>query len=114
MNASPGDFEQLRKVERLYAGATQNLYRLEAQNLGKTPLELSESSFYRPGVRAVAFWPRARLAPGEVSAVFVLAERQGAADRGVARHAGADADGVSARSCGADFRDSAASCGGPL
>jgi conjugal transfer pilus assembly protein TraK len=58
--------------EKVYTGTGRNMYRYRIENVGREPIELNEASFSENGVHAVAFWPRARLAPTETTTVFIL------------------------------------------
>lgn len=61
--------------EKLFEGAAGHVYRYRVENVGREPLELNEASFGEPGVRAVTFWPRARIAPGETTMVWIVVSR---------------------------------------
>ncbi|MDK9702563.1 MAG: type-F conjugative transfer system secretin TraK [Sulfuritalea sp.] len=60
--------------EKIFTGSTFNVYRYRVENAGRESIELNEASFNEEGVRAVAFWPNARLAPTESTNVFIVAE----------------------------------------
>lgn len=63
--------------EKIFSGSPFNVYRYRVENAGREPIELNEASFNEEGVRAVAFWPNARLAPSESTFVFIVAEPVG-------------------------------------
>jgi conjugal transfer pilus assembly protein TraK len=44
-------------------------------NRSSSTLVISEEAFYRPGVRAVAVWPRVRLEPKQTSELYVVHQR---------------------------------------
>lgn len=58
-----------------YGGSSYDLYSYRVRSVSKTPLELKEEAFYSEAVRAVAFFPTAMLQTGEVTTVFVVADR---------------------------------------
>jgi len=60
--------------EKVFTGSAFNVYRYRVENTGRDVMELNEPSFHEEGVRAVAFWPNARLAPGEATQVFIVAD----------------------------------------
>lgn len=60
-----------------YAGASYDIYRHQVTSTSNTPLELKEDTFYTPGVRAIGFFPRVILQPGEDSYVFIIHQREG-------------------------------------
>jgi len=62
--------------EKMYQGYAFNVFRYRVENAGREPIDLNESSFHEDGVRAVAFWRNARLAPGETTMVFIIADRK--------------------------------------
>jgi len=62
--------------EKLYVGYAFNIYRYRIENAGREPIDLNEASFHDDGVRAVAFWRNSRLAPGEATRVFIVADRR--------------------------------------
>ncbi|MBV7542103.1 type-F conjugative transfer system secretin TraK [Acidovorax sp. sic0104] len=62
-----------------FAGSVVDVYRYKLLNAGKERIDLLETAFYRKGVKAVSFFPRISLAPGEHSYVFLLADKPKAA-----------------------------------
>lgn len=66
--------------ELAFAGSVVDIYRYKLLNTGTTPLDLVETAFYRKGVKAISFFPRMSLQPGEVSYVFLLADKPKAAN----------------------------------
>lgn len=61
--------------ELTFAGSVVDIYRYRIQNVGQDPLDLVETAFYRKGVKAVSFFPRMSLQPGQESYVFLLADK---------------------------------------
>lgn len=57
-----------------YSGSNLDIYKYRVEN-NKQEIELSETSFYQPGVRAVSIYPNAILRKGETTTVFVLADK---------------------------------------
>lgn len=57
-----------------YSGSTLDIYKYRVEN-NKQEIELSETSFYQPGVRAVSIYPNSILRKGESTTVFVLADK---------------------------------------
>lgn len=57
-----------------YSGSSLDIYKYKIENNGPV-MELSETSFYQPGVRAVSIFPNAVLQKGESTVVFVLADK---------------------------------------
>lgn len=58
-----------------YSGSWMDIYRYSVLNNGKEMAELSETSFYRKGVRAVAIYPNLTLRPGDTTDVYVVADK---------------------------------------
>lgn len=58
-----------------FSGSWLDIYRYDILNGGKDTIELSETSFYRKGVRAVSIYPNLTLRPGDTSSVFVIANK---------------------------------------
>lgn len=58
--------------EKQFSGQSLDAYRYRITNSGKEAVELTEESFYQPGVKAVAFFPNVRLDPKESTRVFIL------------------------------------------
>lgn len=61
--------------KKIFAGGEQDIYQYSAENVTESPVELTEQSFYHDGVKAVAFFPRIRLAPNETTTVLILADK---------------------------------------
>lgn len=61
--------------EKMFTSYAFNVFRYRVENVGREPLDLNETSFHEDGVRAVAFWRNARLAPGEATSVIIVADR---------------------------------------
>jgi len=57
-----------------YSGSTLDIYKYKVENSYKT-IELSETSFYQKGVRAVSIFPNIVLNKGESTFVYVLADK---------------------------------------
>ena len=57
-----------------YSGSELDIYKYKVENNQET-IELSETSFYQRGVRAVSILPSAVLHKGESATVFVLADK---------------------------------------
>lgn len=62
--------------EKMYQGYAFNVFRYKVENAGREPIDLNEASFHEDGVRAVAFWRNSRLAAGESTTVFIVADRR--------------------------------------
>lgn len=60
--------------DRQYIGQRVTVYRYRVENTTNETIELSEPAFNDKGVRAVAFWPEARLEPRGQTHVFVVAD----------------------------------------
>lgn len=60
--------------EKVFTGTAFNVYRYRVENTGRDVMELNEPSFHEDGVRAVAFWPNVRIASGETTLVFIVAD----------------------------------------
>ena len=58
-----------------FAGSSYDIYFYKVRSLSNTPLELKEEAFYTEAVRAVAFFPTALLQAGEITSVYVIADR---------------------------------------
>ncbi len=61
--------------ELTFAGSVADIYRYRLSNVGSEPIDLVETAFFRAGVKAVSFFPRTSLKPGEQSHVFILADK---------------------------------------
>lgn len=57
-----------------WAGTKLDIYRYDMTNRGKDWVELTEQSIYESGIKAVSFFPRGRLSPGESTYAFVISE----------------------------------------
>lgn len=57
-----------------YSGSNLDIYKYKVEN-SLTTIELSETSFYRKGVRAVSITPNTILNKGESTFVYVLADK---------------------------------------
>jgi len=57
-----------------WSGTRLDIYRYDLTNRGKHWVELTEQSLYESGIKAVSFFPRVRLSPGETTYAFVVAE----------------------------------------
>ncbi|NCA70463.1 MAG: hypothetical protein EOM91_10185 [Sphingobacteriia bacterium] len=57
-----------------WAGTRMDIYRYDLTNSGSEWVELTEQSIYETGIKAVSFFPRVRLSPGESTYAFVIAE----------------------------------------
>lgn len=66
--------------DKQYSGQVYDVYRYRIVNTEKDPLELSEESFYRSGVKAVAFYPAVRLEQWQETKVFIVTGKEGADD----------------------------------
>jgi len=71
--AISGDIHILPK-ER-YSSTWLDVYRYTVINEGRSVIELSETSFYKKGVRAVSIYPNLTLAPSESTEVYVVADK---------------------------------------
>ncbi|MDD5056530.1 MAG: type-F conjugative transfer system secretin TraK [Sideroxydans sp.] len=58
-----------------YSGSWMDIYRYTILNNSKETVELSETSFYRKGVRAVAIYPNLTLRSGDTTDVYVVADK---------------------------------------
>lgn len=61
--------------EVAFSGSAVDIYRYKLENTGHDPIDLVETAFFRKGVKAISFFPRMSLKPGEVSYVFLLADK---------------------------------------
>lgn len=61
--------------ELAFTGSVVDIYRYRIRNIGEQPLDLVETAFFRQGVKAVSFFPRMALQPGQQSYVFLLADK---------------------------------------
>ena len=74
LNVPPFSIGPVRGVpSKRWAGTTMDIYRYDLTNRSNNWVELTEQSIYESGVKAVAFFPRVRLAPGESTYAFVVA-----------------------------------------
>lgn len=58
-----------------YSGSWVDVYKYSVVNGSKNVVELSETSFYKKGVRAVSIYPNIVVQPGETTNVFVIADK---------------------------------------
>jgi conjugal transfer pilus assembly protein TraK len=58
-----------------YAGSSYDIYSYSLKSVSAAPIELKEDAFFNKEVRAVAFFPLNVLQSGEVTTVFVIADR---------------------------------------
>lgn len=56
-------------------GSYLDIYRYQLTNEGDVPIDMNEGAFYREGVKAIAFFPRVSLDPGDSTFVFMLSEK---------------------------------------
>jgi len=75
--ARMGSLEVIPEVS--FAGSVVDIYRYKIRNTTNERMDLLETAFFRKGVKAVSFFPRLSLAPGEDSYVFLLADKPKAA-----------------------------------
>lgn len=61
------------KPERRFAGTVYEVLRYAIKNQSTIEIELSEEMFGDNSVRAVSFWPKVRLMPGDETKVFIVA-----------------------------------------
>lgn len=74
LNIPPFTIGPVRGVpSKRWAGTALDIYRYDLTNRSNNWVELTEQSIYESGVKAVAFFPRVRLAPGESTHAFVVA-----------------------------------------
>jgi len=72
--AKVGDLEVT--PELVFTGSVVDVYRYSLTNTGKDSIDMTETAFYKKGVKAVSFFPRLSLKPGERGYVFLLSENQ--------------------------------------
>lgn len=61
--------------EIAFTGATVDLYRYQIVNKSGQQVDLTETAFYRKGVKAVSFFPNISLKPEQSGYVFLLADK---------------------------------------
>jgi conjugal transfer pilus assembly protein TraK len=61
--------------EIAFTGASVDLYRYQVVNKSGELVDLTETAFYRKGVKAVSFFPSISLKPGQDTYVFLLADK---------------------------------------
>ena len=61
--------------ETRYSGSHYDIYRYRVESVAGEDIELQEASFYQDGVRAVGIFPNLRIKKGEVTSVFVVADK---------------------------------------
>ncbi len=67
--------------EYAFTGSTVDVYRYAIKNASEGAVDLAETAFYRKGVKAVSFFPKLSLQPGEGGYVFLLADKPKAGQR---------------------------------
>lgn len=68
--------------EKRYSGTTYDIYQYRLRNsAGRGPVTLSEPSFYKKGVRAVALHPLLQIQPGQETSVFIITGKEGESAR---------------------------------
>lgn len=75
--AKVGDLEVT--PELVFTGSVVDVYRYSLSNTGKDSIDMTETAFYKKGVKAVSFFPRLSLKPGERGYVFLLSEKPASA-----------------------------------
>lgn len=79
--AKIGDLEVVPELS--FTGAVVDVYRYAISNKGNERIDLTESAFYKKGVKAISFFPRLSLNSGESGYVFLLADKPiAASDKG--------------------------------
>ena len=68
--------------EIAFTGSVVDVYRYSLMNKGQETVDLTETAFYRKGVKAVSFFPHLALKPGEGGYVFLLADKPKSASTG--------------------------------
>ena len=68
--------------ELVLTGSVVDIYRYRIRNSGEQPLDLVETAFFRKGVKAVSFFPKLALQPGQQSYVFLLADKPNSSGEG--------------------------------
>ncbi|RMD69085.1 MAG: hypothetical protein D6819_07845 [Gammaproteobacteria bacterium] len=68
----------LAKSSRRWAGTDTEVLEYLLENRGSEAVELTEPSFYERGVKAVAFYPKIMLRPGETTRAYVMRSLEGA------------------------------------
>lgn len=71
--AANGDLAIIPQVR--YSGSWVDIYRYLVVNNSREAVELSETSFYQKGVRAVSIFPNLVLQPGDKTDVYVIADK---------------------------------------
>lgn len=61
--------------EARYSGTWLDVYRYRVRNNKSETIELSETSFYQKGVRAVSIYPNLQLEAGQETTVYVVADK---------------------------------------
>lgn len=61
--------------EIAFTGATVDIYRYQIVNKSGEKVDLTETAFYRKGIKAVSFFPTISLKPEQSGYVFVLADK---------------------------------------
>lgn len=68
------------KPDFVFSGSSLDVYRYKIENQSEKTIDLSETAFYRKGVRAVSFFPLQSLEVNESSYVFIVADKSPAGD----------------------------------
>ena len=66
---------QARPSKR-FVGSEHNIYKYKLENTSRTVVTLSEEAFAAKGVRAVAFFPKITLSPGEKTDAIILLDKE--------------------------------------
>ena len=61
--------------EIAFTGASVDLYRYQIFNKSGQNVDLTETAFYRKGIKAVSFFPNIALKPEQSGYVFLLADK---------------------------------------
>ena len=61
--------------EIAFTGATVDIYRYQIVNKSGEKVDLTETAFYRKGIKAVSFFPTISLKPEQSGYVFILADK---------------------------------------
>jgi conjugal transfer pilus assembly protein TraK len=68
--------------KKRYSGSWLDIYSYLIMNKGEKDVKLSETSFYRKGVKAVSIFPNLKLSPNETTMVYVIADKTAVVDGG--------------------------------
>lgn len=61
--------------EIAFTGAAVDIYRYQIVNVSTEKVDLTETAFYRKGIKAVSFFPTISLKPAQSGYVFILADK---------------------------------------